>query len=102
LTGPTAKALTCHATGETALNVGGPVQAIAIRRTGGFWFQPNVYPAEVPALQPAVVAYLARMRALKPPIGRPNEYAPVVSAQFIKERLDAITLGWRPGPRVRC
>jgi len=31
--------------------------------------------------------------SLKPPIGRPNDYAPVVSAQFIKERLDAITLG---------
>ena len=30
----------------------------------GYWFQPNVYPAEVPALEPAVVAYLARMRAL--------------------------------------
>src|SRR6202035_4666209 len=30
----------------------------------GYWFQPNVYPDEVPALQPAVVAYLARMRAL--------------------------------------
>jgi isopenicillin N synthase-like dioxygenase len=30
----------------------------------GFWFQPNVYPAEVPGLGPAVVAYLARMRAL--------------------------------------
>jgi isopenicillin N synthase-like dioxygenase len=30
----------------------------------GFWFQPNVYPAEVPGLEPAVVAYLARMRAL--------------------------------------
>ena len=30
----------------------------------GFWFQPNVYPAEVPGLRPAVVAYLARMRAL--------------------------------------
>jgi isopenicillin N synthase-like dioxygenase len=29
-----------------------------------FWFQPNVYPAEVPGLQPAVVAYLARMREL--------------------------------------
>ncbi len=26
----------------------------------GYWFQPNVYPAEVPALEPAVVAYLAR------------------------------------------
>ena len=30
----------------------------------GYWFQPNVYPAEVPALQPAVIAYLARMREL--------------------------------------
>jgi len=30
----------------------------------GYWFQPNVYPAEVPELEPAVVAYLARMRAL--------------------------------------
>jgi len=29
-----------------------------------FWFQRNVYPAEVPALQPAAVAYLARMREL--------------------------------------
>ena len=27
----------------------------------GYWFQRNVYPAEVPALQPAVVAYLARI-----------------------------------------
>jgi len=35
----------------------------------------------------------AVIESLKPPIGRPNEYAPVVSAQFIKERLDAITLG---------
>ena len=30
----------------------------------GYWFRPNVYPAEVPALEPAVVAYLARMREL--------------------------------------
>src|SRR5215468_8103658 len=30
----------------------------------GYWFQRNVYPAEVPALEPAVVAYLARMREL--------------------------------------
>ena len=35
----------------------------------------------------------AVIESLKPPVGRPNEYAPVVSAQFIKERLDAITLG---------
>src|SRR5438309_1208881 len=30
----------------------------------GYWFPPNVYPDEVPALQAAVVDYLARMRAL--------------------------------------
>jgi isopenicillin N synthase-like dioxygenase len=30
----------------------------------GYWFQPNVYPAEVPGLEHAVVTYLARMRAL--------------------------------------
>jgi isopenicillin N synthase-like dioxygenase len=30
----------------------------------GFWFAPNVYPEEIPGLQPAVTAYLARMRAL--------------------------------------
>ena len=41
----------------------------ADQRTGdpevdGFWFQANVYPAEVPGLEPATVAYLARMRAL--------------------------------------
>ncbi len=30
----------------------------------GYWFQPNVYPEEVPDLQAAVVAYLARMREL--------------------------------------
>ncbi len=30
----------------------------------GYWYQRNVYPAEVPGLEPAVVGYLARMRAL--------------------------------------
>jgi isopenicillin N synthase-like dioxygenase len=29
-----------------------------------FWFQPNVYPTEAPALQPAATAYLACMRQL--------------------------------------
>lgn len=35
----------------------------------------------------------AVIEALKPPIGKPNDYGPVVSAQFLKERLDAITVG---------
>jgi isopenicillin N synthase-like dioxygenase len=30
----------------------------------GYWFQPNVYPAEAAGLEPAIVAYLASMRAL--------------------------------------
>ncbi len=36
-------------------------------RTGeldGYWFQHNVFPAEVPGLEPAVTDYLARMKAL--------------------------------------
>jgi isopenicillin N synthase-like dioxygenase len=35
----------------------------------------------------------AVIESLRPPIGKPNDYAPVVSAQFLKERLDAITMG---------
>jgi isopenicillin N synthase-like dioxygenase len=30
----------------------------------GYWFRPNVYPPEVPGLQPAVIGYLAQMREL--------------------------------------
>ena len=35
----------------------------------------------------------AVVEALRPPIGKPNDYEPVVSAAFLKERLDAITIG---------
>ena len=35
----------------------------------------------------------AVVESLQPPIGLPNDYAPVVSAAFLKERLDAITIG---------
>jgi len=35
----------------------------------------------------------AVIESLQPPIGRPNDYAPVVSAQFLKKLLDAITVG---------
>ena len=34
----------------------------------------------------------AVIESLRPPIGRRCDYAPVVSAQFLKERLDAITI----------
>src|SRR6516164_11586372 len=30
----------------------------------GYWYQENVYPPEVPGLQPAIAGYLARMRGL--------------------------------------
>jgi isopenicillin N synthase-like dioxygenase len=33
------------------------------------------------------------VEALRPPLGRPNDYPPVVSADFLRERLDAITIG---------
>jgi hypothetical protein len=35
----------------------------------------------------------AVIEALKPPVGRRSDYGPVVSAAFLKERLDAITIG---------
>jgi isopenicillin N synthase-like dioxygenase len=33
------------------------------------------------------------VHALRPPIGMPNDYEPVVAADFLRERLDAITIG---------
>jgi isopenicillin N synthase-like dioxygenase len=35
----------------------------------------------------------AVVESLKPPIGRANNFEPVVSADFLRERLDAITIG---------
>jgi isopenicillin N synthase-like dioxygenase len=35
----------------------------------------------------------AVIEALKPPVGRRSDFGPVVSAAFLKERLDAITIG---------
>ena len=32
------------------------------------------------------------VHALRPPIGRPNDYPPVVASDFLRERLDAITV----------
>ena len=42
----------------------GAAQPTGDPEVDAFWFQPNVYPAAVPGLEPAVVAYLARMRTL--------------------------------------
>ena len=33
------------------------------------------------------------VESLRPPVGKPNDYEPVESAAFIKNRLDAITMG---------
>jgi isopenicillin N synthase-like dioxygenase len=35
----------------------------------------------------------AVVHSLQPPIGRPNNYEPVLTAAFLRERLDAITMG---------
>jgi isopenicillin N synthase-like dioxygenase len=35
----------------------------------------------------------AVIESLRPPIGKRSDYQPVVSAQFLKKRLDAITIG---------
>ena len=35
----------------------------------------------------------AVIESLRRPIGRPNDFAPVVSAQFLRERYDAVTIG---------
>ena len=42
----------------------GADQPTGIAEVDSFWFQPNVYPAELPGLEPAVVTYLGRMREL--------------------------------------
>ena len=33
------------------------------------------------------------VHSLQPPVGRPNTYQPVLASQFLRERLDAITVG---------
>ncbi len=35
----------------------------------------------------------AVIESLRPPIGKPNNYSPVVTTQFLRERYDAITIG---------
>jgi isopenicillin N synthase-like dioxygenase len=71
------------------------------RWSGGRWKsnRHRVLPpqAEVPDEDLVSLVYFyeadhdAVIESLQPPIGRRNDYAPVVSAQFIKKRLDAIT-----------
>jgi hypothetical protein len=34
----------------------------------------------------------AVIQSLQPPVGKPNDYEPVISARFLKERYDAITV----------
>jgi isopenicillin N synthase-like dioxygenase len=42
----------------------GADQPVGIAAVDGYWFQPNVWPAEVPTLQLVVTEYLAQMRRL--------------------------------------
>jgi isopenicillin N synthase-like dioxygenase len=72
------------------------------RWTGGRWKsnRHRVLPPQAEAPDEDLVSLVyfyeadhdAVIESLQPPIGKPNDYAPVVSAQFIKQRLDAITM----------
>ena len=77
-----------------------------LARLSGSWWRSNrhrVLPPQAEAPDEDLVSlvyfyeadYDALIESLQPPIGKPNDYAPVVSAPFLKKRLDAIT---RPVP----
>jgi len=73
------------------------------RWSGGRWMsnRHRVLPPQAEAPEEDLVSLVyfyeadhdAVVEALQPPIGKPNDYQPVVSAQFLRERLDAITIG---------
>jgi isopenicillin N synthase-like dioxygenase len=42
----------------------GATEPVGVREVDDYWFQPNVWPAEVPELEAAATAYLAEMRRL--------------------------------------
>ena len=73
------------------------------RWSGGRWMsnRHRVLPPQADAPDEDLVSLVyfyeadhdAVIESLQPPIGKPNDYAPVVAAQFLKERLDAITVG---------
>src|SRR5580704_9071655 len=73
------------------------------RWTGGRWKsnRHRVLPPQAEAPDEDLISLVyfyeadhdAVIEALQPPIGKPNTYAPVVSAEFIKKRLDKITIG---------
>jgi isopenicillin N synthase-like dioxygenase len=60
----------------------------AVTVAGRGWLPPGV---EANAY--AEADHDAVIESLQPPIGKPNDYPPVVSAQFLKKLLDAITVG---------
>ncbi len=88
-----------YAPGTFTINTGD----LLSRWTGGRWKsnRHRVLPPQAEAPDEDLVSLVyfyeadhdAVIEALQPPIGKPNNYAPVVSAQFIKKRLDAITVG---------
>ncbi|WP_375478954.1 isopenicillin N synthase family dioxygenase [uncultured Jatrophihabitans sp.] len=66
----------------------------------GYWFQRNVYPSEVPALEPAVTAYLATMKALADELLRLCAAALALPADFFTAHTARAThtlnLNWYP------
>ena len=88
-----------HQPGAFTINTGD----LLARWSGGRWKsnRHRVLPPQAEAPDEDLVSLVyfyeadhdAVVESLQPPIGKPNDYAPVVSAQFLKERLDAITIG---------
>jgi isopenicillin N synthase-like dioxygenase len=68
--------------------------------TDEVWFRPNVWPAEVPALRPALTDYLARMRALSDELlsicavalGLPDDHF----APYLRHPTFGFNLNWYP------
>jgi isopenicillin N synthase-like dioxygenase len=65
-----------------------------------YWFAPNVYPTEVPALQPAVVSYLTQMRALADELLRLCAAALELEADFFTRHTghatNTMNINWYP------
>ena len=88
-----------HVPGAFTINTGD----LLVRWSGARWKsnRHRVLPPQAEAPDEDLVSLVyfyeadhdAVIESLQPPIGRPNDYAPVVSAQFLRKLLDAITVG---------
>jgi isopenicillin N synthase-like dioxygenase len=78
----------------------GADQPVGIAEVDAYWFQPNVWPAEIPALEAAVSAYLGQMRRLADDLlqlcamalGRPLDFFTAVS----DHPTHTLNLNWYP------